>query len=109
MRGNVSNDKACKDWIHGSKIEVADKRRAVGVYGSNEIILKLASDRERVTVVFQRTGPGDSFVAIINQPGTTVKSCIAAGRLAVSGNNLPNAVRKFIAMNDIDNPNNLSW
>jgi hypothetical protein len=109
MRGKASNERACKDWIQGSEIEAADKRRSVGTYGSNEIILKLASDRENVTVIFRRTGPGDSFVADINRPGTNVKYCIAAGSFAASGNNLPNAVRNFIARNDIENPNKLSW
>lgn len=109
MRGNVSSDKACKDWIRGSKIEMADKQRSVGTYGLSEIILKLASDKEKVTIIFQRTGSGDNFVASINRSGTNVKPCITAGSFAASGNNLPNAVRNFIARNDIENPNKLSW
>jgi len=109
MRGNVSTDKACKDWIHGSEIVMADKRRTVGTYGSNEIILKIASNREWVTIAFQRTGPGDNFVAKIDRPGTSVKPCISAGSFVASGSNLPDAVRKFIEKNDIENPNKLTW
>lgn len=91
----------CMDWLKGSTLDSTERK---AVFRGQAILLRMKKGDDKVTMAMSESlsMKKGEYIVFPNIPGTNVEACMSS--FTVSGNNLPDAARRFVETTGIGNP-----